>query len=86
MIRQFTYQDIPSSLRAKSAGQAHKRLQTVLTDPTATPEQREAAIRQQGVLRAWTQGILPAPAESPVEGPAQDHAITVSETVTVAEG
>lgn len=63
-IKKLTYRDIPASLRAKAAGEAQRRLQTVLADPVASAQQRDDARRQQGVLRQWVAGTLP------VEGPA----------------
>lgn len=67
MIRKLTYQDIPSALRAKQAAEAQRRLRSVLSDPVASPEQRELAQRQQAVLRHWSQGTLPTGAEGPLD-------------------
>ncbi len=66
-IKKLTYTDIPSSLRAKAAGEAQRRLQAVLSDPVATSEQRELARRQQGVLRQWASGTLPSEPVTPVD-------------------
>jgi hypothetical protein len=63
-IKRLTYKDIPTPLRARAAGDAQRRLQGVLSDPTATPEQRGLARQQQTVLRHWTGGTLPSQLEA----------------------
>lgn len=57
-IKRLSYKDIPRPVRARAATEAQRRLQTTLSDPVATAEQREAARRQQEVLRQWTAGTL----------------------------
>jgi hypothetical protein len=98
--RKLTYKDIPRALRATTASEAQRRLQAVLSDPAASPEQRAFARRQQGVLRHWTGGTLPTEAEgvlnyhtlvdSGANGPlasvtGEEHGVSVSETVSLTE-
>jgi septal ring-binding cell division protein DamX len=61
MIRHLTYQDIPQALRVQKAGEAQRRLQAVLANPSATPEQRESARQRQDILRQWSAGTLTSP-------------------------
>lgn len=97
--KRLTYKDIPSSLRARTAGEAQRRLQTVLADPAATIEQRGFARRQQAVLRRWADGTLPTVVEGPLDYHAaiggaglssatspegpSDHSVVVDESLSV---
>lgn len=92
MIRHLSYRDIPAALRAQKAGEAQRRLQAVLSEPTATAEQRELARKQQGILRHWAKGVLPLRASPeaasplrPSAPPPQEHLVTVSETMAATE-
>lgn len=87
MIRSYSYQNIPAALRSQKAAEAMRRLQGVLSDPLATPEQRAAAQARQQSLRQWAAGTLPpppAPLEEPVSEP-EDHRVEVQENLSVTE-
>ena len=75
-IRRLTYKDIPPLVRAKAAGEAQRRLQAVLSDPTASEDQRGAARRQQGILRQWEAGTLQTEGSSEAESGETVAAVT----------
>lgn len=69
-LRQYSYRDIPRHIRAQRAAEAMRQVQATLSDPSASPEKKEAAQRQREYLRQWAAGTLPdAPEAMPAEDP-----------------